>query len=113
MIYLASPYTHKDEMMRQTRYRAALRAVAYLLGESKHVFSPIVHCHMIALAYTLPGEFFFWQSYNEDMIARCDSLLVLQLPGWEHSYGVMKEIEFAKSIGKPVDYLNEDVIWPA
>ena len=77
MIYLASPYTHKDEMVRQTRYRAALRATAYLLTEGKHVFSPIVHCHMVARAYELPGEFFFWQAYNENMIARCDRLTVL------------------------------------
>lgn len=113
MIYLASPYTHKEERIRQTRYTAALRAVAHLLAEGKHVFSPIAHCHMVALAYELPGDFLFWQNFNEDMIDRCDELTVLQLEGWDTSYGVAKEIEYAEAIGRPVNYLLEETIWRA
>lgn len=113
MIYLATPYSHKEERIRQARYTAALRGVATLLSAGRHVFSPIAHCHMVALAYDLPGDFLFWKSFNEDMIVRCDELVVLKLEGWESSYGVAQEIAFAEERGIPVSYWEEDAIWPA
>lgn len=113
MIYLASPYTHANASVRQHRYIQAIHAVATYAKRGENCYSPVVHFHMAALIHELPGDFHFWQEINYAMIDRCDSLVVLKINGWDTSFGVMKEIEYAVSLGKPVSYLEESDACPA
>jgi Domain of unknown function (DUF1937) len=53
MIYLASPYSHPDATVRESRFRAACQAVVALLLTGEVVFAPIVHCHPL-VEYGLP-----------------------------------------------------------
>ncbi len=48
MIYLASPYSHPDAVVREYRFRAACQAAASVMRSGQHVFSPIAHSHAIA-----------------------------------------------------------------
>jgi len=101
MIYLASPYSHAGQVVREERYRAACRATARLLRDGRLVFSPIVHGHPLT-AYGLPGDWEFWQQYALWHLERCDELVVLTLDGWRQSLGVQSEIRHAGELGKPV-----------
>ena len=47
-IYLACPYTHPDEVTRNTRVEFASIIAAKLMCEGHVVFSPITHGHHIA-----------------------------------------------------------------
>lgn len=105
MIYLASPYTHPDADERHRRYVAARHAVAYLLNERRWVYSPIVHCHDLALAEKLPTDWVFWKDYNFYMLSRCTQLAILRIDGWEQSKGVAAELTEATRIGLPYIYL--------
>jgi len=110
MIYLASPYTHPDRDVREIRFRAVCAFAAEMMRQGRHVFSPIAHTHPIA-AHGLPGDWAFWESYDRDMIARCDEVAVLCLPGWEESKGVRAEIAIAVDLGLPVRYTTiEEII---
>lgn len=104
MIYLASPYSHPDEAVREGRYRAACAATVRLLRAGKSVFSPIVLTHGL-VAYGLPTDWSFWESYDRDHLERCDDLVVLTIDGWDQSVGVAAEIALASSLGKPIRYL--------
>ena len=101
MTYLASPYSHPDPAVRLRRYEQAAEACVKLCT-SIHVFSPIVHWHEIALRHVLPTEASYWWDYNRSMLRRCDSLFVLELPGWETSTGVSAELRLAEHLGLPV-----------
>lgn len=106
MIYLASPYSGtRDE--ESIRYFQAMKATARLLKSGIIVYSPIVHCHNMAIMYKLPKDFKFWQWYNEAMIEVAEGLCVLKLKGWEESKGVAHEIEYAKSLKYIIDYIDE------
>lgn len=107
MIYIASPYSSPHEPEREFRYQEVCELCAHLFRSGIMAFSPIAHCHGVT-AYGLPQGFSFWQGFNRDMIARCDSLMVYQLPGWEKSTGVKAEIGIAHNLGKPVAYMG----WP-
>jgi hypothetical protein len=49
MIYLASPYSHPDELVQEARYKAARNYVHWsLLYLEDTVYSPIVHYHTLA-----------------------------------------------------------------
>ena len=103
MIYLASPYTDVLPEKMQERYELARDATAHLLARCIWVYSPIVHCHDLAVAATLPRTFDFWAEYNFHMLARADKLVVLEIPGWAVSVGVGAEIAFWRTVkGKPL-----------
>lgn len=107
MIYLASPYSDPDPFMVKTRFLLAQQCTAELLKQGIFVYSPIVHCHELAWAYNLPGDFAFWKAYNFDMLRRADMITVLKITGWDKSVGVSQELEAAKYIGLPVSYCDE------
>ena len=107
MIYLASPYSHPDPLVRKTRFLLAEQATAILLNQGIFTFSPIVHCHALAERHTIPTDFAFWRGYNFDMLRRADLVSVLAIPGWKESVGVQAEIEMARAIGMQVTFINE------
>lgn len=108
-IYLASPYSHPDRIVRETRYLEAVKAAGRLMKERPGcaVFSPIAHSHMIAEMTRLPGDFEFWQAQDVGYIDLwATRLAVLKLDGWQESRGVMAEIARAEARGLPVEYLE-------
>jgi len=107
MIYLAVPYSHPDADVRQTRFEAANRAAAEMMGRGLHVFSPISHTHPIALAGTLPLGWDYWEGYDRAMLAACSEVVVLTLDGWRESQGVKAEIAIAEERGLPVSYVEQ------
>jgi len=101
MIYLASPYSHPDEDVRQQRFEAVCKAAASLMRAGEIVFSPIAHGHPIA-QHGLPTDWRFWERQCREQIDRCDEVVVLTLDGWRESEGVQAEIQIAADMGKPL-----------
>jgi hypothetical protein len=87
LIYLASPYSHPDPLVREARFDAACRATVDLIRAGHVVFSPIVHGHPLA-RFGLPTDWSFWQRFDEEHLRRCCEVLVLQADGWRESEGV-------------------------
>jgi hypothetical protein len=110
MIYLASPYSSPDPLIMRTRFLLAEQVTAQLLGERKHVYSPIVHCHELAMKYKLPTDFEFWKKYNFDFLRRADTFYVLEIDGWETSKGVTVESNLAATLDIPRFSINPDGI---
>ena len=105
MIYLASPYSHPNAIVRERRFRAACRVAARLIRAGLVVFSPVAHGHAIALC-GLPTEWEFWERHDRRFLEICDEVVVLTLDGWRESTGVRAEIQIAEQLGKPVRYLE-------
>lgn len=106
MIYLVSPYSHDDSLIRENRFRMACAAAAALMRDGISVFSPIAHIHPIALTGDLPLGWDFWEKYDREMIGSCDAVLVLKIEGWDKSRGVAAEIAIAEEMGKKVGFLR-------
>lgn len=107
-VYLASPYTpHAGESIEE-RVAAARQVAARLMAEGCVVFSPVSHSHEIAdhLAPALRLDHEFWMRQDLAILRYADRLVVLRLPGWLQSRGVLREIACAKDLGIPIDYLD-------
>jgi hypothetical protein len=102
MIYVASPYTHRDRQRMEVRYHAACDFTARLLNDKMWCYSPIVHCHELAKQFDLPRDFEFWKEYNIAMLNVCNKLFILGIDGWKESTGVTAELECARSLKIPV-----------
>lgn len=107
MIYLASPYSHHTPAIKEQRFQAVLKAAAELMSQGEIVFSPIAHCHPIAVIYGVPGDWHYWEKYDRAFIEACDRFIVLKLDGWEASVGVNAECEFARQIGRIIEYVEQ------
>jgi hypothetical protein len=107
MIYLASPYSHADPLIREARFNAACQATADMVLAGRAVFSPIVHGHPL-VRFGLPTDWSFWQRFDEEHLQRCDEVLVLRIDGWRESVGVRAEIELAVALEKRVEFVGEE-----
>ena len=109
-IYLASPYSHSEPAMREWRYTQACKAAAHLMRRGEVVFSPIAHSHpveTIGLQTVETGS--FWKRQDIPILRHASKLVVLTLDGWAESVGIAWEVETAKSLLIPVEYLSPRV----
>ncbi len=105
-IYLASPYTHEDVLVREIRFLEAVRATAYILNKLHvNAFGTIVHSHPIATRYSMPVEWEFWADYDQAMISHSAEIWVVAIPGFTNSMGVQTELKIARKLGKQARWL--------
>ena len=107
MIYLASPYSHPDPLVREARFDAACRATAGLISAGHAVIAPVVQGHSL-VRYGVPCDWSFWRPLAREYLAHCDELIVLQLDGWRESEGVQAESALASELRKRVDYVGPE-----
>ena len=108
MIYLASPYSHKDIAIVWERYRAVAKYTTKCLKEGEIIFSPIVYCHQLAVQFGLKGDWEFWKGLDTEFISKASEVRVYKLNGWDTSVGVTAEIKIAKELAIKITY--EEVI---
>ena len=104
-IYLAIPYSHSDEEVKELRYEIANWISAYLMRMDAIVFSPITHSHPL-VKYGLPTGYEYWRTQDESFMDTCASIIVVTLDGCDSSNGVNSEIMYMTNSGKPVHYLD-------
>src|ERR1700739_3365873 len=111
LVYVASPYSHPNRVVEETRNIGVAVAMGYLMNNFADYafFSPICHTHPIATLCKLPGHWEFWKKYDEAMLSRCDEIWVLCLEGWEQSKGVTAEVNIAKDLGLTVKHILQQV----
>lgn len=103
MIYLASPYSHPDPLVREKRFKLACQVAAKLISRRIVVYSPVAYTHpMVQHDPSLPTNWDFWRSLDEEFLKICDELWIILLSGWKESIGVRGEIILAKRLHKPI-----------
>lgn len=107
MVYLASPYSHPDAIVREDRFKQICAIAGKLMEDGNVIFCPIAMSHPIALAHpVLPTDWLYWETFDTEFIRASEKLIVAMMDGWESSTGVNAEIAIANEIGIPVEYLE-------
>lgn len=101
-LYLASPYTHPKEKVRTQRYLQVVQAAADMIKKDYIVYSPIAHCHPIAMRHELPTDINYWRKTNMALLKPAKGLVIIPIAGWEQSKGMRWEIRKAKTFKLPV-----------
>ena len=104
LIYLAMPYAHPLAAVREARLEAARNVCGQMVNQGKMVMAPMVYLGELADRGVHPPQ--GWYAFDLQLLARSDELLVLQLPGWEDSKGVLIEIAGAQTKGIPVRLMS-------
>ena len=106
IIYLAIPYTHDDTDVVDFRADVSDIIVADLANRGFNVFAPISAWHKISKKHNLPGDWDFWQNYDEAFIKISGTLLIIMLEGWRYSVGVTAETALADKYRLKVDFID-------
>ena len=107
-IYLAGPYSHEDDKIKESRFVALTRAAGIIVQKNHHVMSPITHSHPIAMYSELPGSWEYWREMDLEFIRWCDEMWVYHLPGWERSIGLNEEKKIAGELNKPIKTFRDE-----
>lgn len=100
LYYLACPYTHDLQEVITLRVHQCRKAMTVLGAKGWLVYSPIVHWHEQSL---LPGNtlgYDYYVKHGLRMLPRMDALIILQLPGWDRSAGVERELNAEPSFDR-------------
>lgn len=103
LIYVGAPYSDPDPAVIAGRMAAFEDVVARLLTTGQFPVSPLMN-HGILGRHAIPGDWDFWQHYSRRLLARCDLLMVVQLPGWANSRGLTGEIALAETLSLPIEF---------
>lgn len=105
LIFVSSPYSHKDPEIVKRRVDQVCKFCAKKIAEGFIFFSPIAYGHLMLSYCPMPSDWEFWKNYCEGFLSKCDEMIVLMLPGWQVSIGVQEEIEFATKKNIPISYI--------
>jgi hypothetical protein len=106
VIYIASPYSHPDDMIREQNYIKVAEYAAKLISQGHVAISPIAYGHTLLPFVEMPSDWPFWSNFCISILNKCDKLIVYQMEGWDKSRGVAEEIEYAEKLGIPVEYIK-------
>ena len=104
--YILSPYTSKCEVEMNLRAHMAACGIAQLMEKFEFkdyiFFSPVVHYHQVAVrSLLLPRDVDFWWNINLAFMQQATHAVVFQMPGWDKSKGIAKELEWFKQNHNP------------
>jgi hypothetical protein len=108
IIYVASPYSHPDMIVRDYRFEKVATYAAELNARGWLAFSPIAYGHTMVQHHTMPLDWEFWQTFCISFLSKCNEVHVLMLSGWEQSNGVREEVKWAEENGLTITYIHCD-----
>jgi hypothetical protein len=105
LAYLAAPYSDKNQDIVENRIDIFCNIDSMLMQHGIMTVSPLLK-HLVLQHSSLPSDWAYWGDYSKTLLARCDMLIVLKMPGWLESTGVRAEIEFAAINDIKIEYLD-------
>lgn len=103
MIYLATPYWHPEQDIRDERTLKAKLLTRSFMRRGLPAYSPIVHGRAMEEGLTqLPFSNDEWVTFDFLYIKSASYILVCQIDGWQQSKGIQREVEFCSTNNIPV-----------
>lgn len=106
--YISNPY-NGTEAEKNHRAEVAARSCALLLKRGVHAWSPIVHNHSMLKTnniFTLEERRTVVLNFDFTLLRASSGMIVLEIDGWDRSFGVNAEIELCRKLDIPIKYLN-------
>lgn len=111
--YLACPHGHPDPSVRDYRFRVATKVAAQLFSQDLLVYSPLTHTIPMFAELHQTASWELCMRLDKAMLARCQEIIVITIPGWKESRGVTEELAYAHELGIPSRYIDFDSLTPS
>ena len=108
--YLATPYSKYPGGI-EAAFQMACRQAAILIKAKVPVYCPIAHTHPIAVQNDMdPFDHGIWLPADTPMMLAASGLIIVKAPTWELSYGIAEERKVFAVAGKPIVWMEVDVL---
>ena len=108
--YLATPYSKYPGGL-EAAFQMACRQAAILIKAKVPVYCPIAHTHPIAVQNDMdPFDHGIWLPADTPMMLAASGLIIVKAPTWDLSYGIAEERKVFAAAGKPVVWMEVDVL---
>ncbi|MFC9553530.1 DUF1937 family protein [Rhodococcus sp. NPDC056960] len=104
-IFLACPYSHTDPSVTHDRFIESNKVAATIIESGHTVFSQVSMSHPINLTFDGKDKAeigALWAPVDEVFMNTLDELIILDLPGWDQSSGIKREIMYFETRGRRV-----------
>lgn len=104
-VFLACPYSHADAEVVNERFVKCNAVAATIVESGNAVFSQVSMSHPINLALKNQDRAAIgklWGPIDALFMDMMEELIILDLPGWDQSSGIKREIEFFEARGRRV-----------
>ena len=105
MIYLAAPYNHASQEIRDARMEVTTRWVAAYPWLT--YFSPLTYSQRVR-RFMDPS--FKWLDFDWQYFQLCHTTHILALPGWEESEGVTEERQWSQDRDMGIVVYADDMV---
>lgn len=99
-IYVAAPCASPDPDLQSSRRAICDIFTVNLANQGIAAFSPLSYNVPLKGPQLRPD--FNWYAFDLNFLAASEGMVVLQLDGWEQSYGVKLELNYCTAHSKPV-----------
>lgn len=109
-IFLACPYSHADAAVVQQRFEQCNHVAATIIEAGHAVFSQVSMSHPINQAFAGKDSATIgklWAPVDAVFMELLQELIVLDLPGWELSGGIKREMAFFEARGRRVSLWSQ------
>lgn len=108
--YLATPYSKFPSGI-EAAFIVACQQTALLIRAGIPVYSPIAHTHPVAVNGDIdPLDHSIWLPADAPLMSAALGLIVCKMESWESSYGIGVEIAEFKKAGKPIVYMEQNIV---
>ena len=104
VVYLAAPFTSGDPEVQRARKQATMALSDRMVRQGSVVFSPLEYTQSMQARGVFPPQ--GWYDFDIAIMKGCHEVLVLALPGWDRSHGVIIETATARALGIPVNVIS-------
>jgi len=114
MIYISSPYTHKDQHVIDLRIHQTENFIIWVMEKGYYPISIPIQFHKLVKEKRLPIDNLYWENYYKNIIPKASEVFVLMLDGWDISVGIQNEIKQATDLEIRILFFkpyNGDYIW--
>lgn len=108
--YLASPYS-KYKAGLEIAFIHVSNVAGELLKHGVHTYCPISHTHPIACYGGLDlYSHDMFMPLDEQFMKNAHGMLIVEMEGWDKSYGIQLEIDFFKQKNRPIYNLEHPIL---
>ncbi len=108
-IYLASPYSSPDKLLKFQRFYEIMHVQNDLMNLGfPAIFGPIAMSHPLAQYAQIRTDWEFWKRNDEIFVQNAQEMWISAMPGWKESTGVNAEIAIAKRANVPIKLLQRN-----
>lgn len=102
LTYLIAPYSSIPDKDAHMRFIMTLSGQYMMRRPGHFIVSPLFNHYSLEHVPEMGSDWEFWKDYSTCLMAKVDSVLIIQMDGTNGSTGCAAEIKLARSMNKPI-----------